>query len=138
MLTNILLFATLANAQDAVQLQAGQPSPFSGTLLKPEAIATIIAKHDADVEQCKADSQHEIEKQQIKCELDIQKTEYDFSSYKMTSESLMQEKDKELDKAYELLKERSKNQTPLWIGAGFVGGLATSIGMFYLYEEIKK
>ena len=138
MLTNILLFATLANAQDAVQLQAGQPSPFSGTLLKPEAIATIIAKHDADVEQCKADSQHEFEKQQIKCELDIQKTEYDFSSYKMTSESLMQEKDKELDKAYELLKERSKNQTPLWIGAGFVGGLATSIGMFYLYEEIKK
>lgn len=138
MLTNILLFATLANAQDAVQLQAGQPSPFSGTLLKPEAIATIIAKHDADVEQCKADSQHEIEKQQIKCELDIQKTEYDFSSYKMTSESLIQEKDKELDKAYELLKERSKNQTPLWIGAGFVGGLATSIGMFYLYEEIKK
>jgi len=138
MLTNILLFATLANAQDAVQLQAGQPSPFSGTLLKPEAIATIIAKHDADVEQCKADSQHEIEKQQIKCELDIQKTEYDFSSYKMTSEALMQEKDKELDKAYELLKERSKNQTPLWIGAGFVGGLATSIGMFYLYEEIKK
>ena len=50
----------------------------------------------------------------------------------------MQEKDKELDKAYELLKERSKNQTPLWIGAGFVGGLATSIGMFYLYEKIKK
>jgi len=138
MLTSILLFASLANAQDFVQVQTGQPSPFSGTLLKPESIATIITKHDADIERCKADSQHEIEKQEIKCELDIQKTEYDFSSYKMTSEELMQQKDKELDRAYELLKERSKNQTPLWLGVGFVGGLATSIGMYYLYEEINQ
>lgn len=138
MLSSILLFASLASAQDFVQVQAGQPSPFSGTLLKPEAIATIITKHDADIEKCKVDSQHEIEKQEIKCELDIQKTEYDFSSYKMTSEELMRQKDKELDKAYELLKERSKNQTPLWLGVGFVGGLATSIGMYYLYEEINQ
>ena len=56
----------------------------------------------------------------------------------MTSEELMQQKDKELDRAYELLKERSKNQTPLWLGVGFVGGLATSIGMYYLYEEINQ
>jgi len=138
MLTSLLLLVSLANAEDFKQLQQGQPAPFAGTLLRPEAMATIIVKNDADIAECKAQGRHDLEKQEIKCELDIQKTEYDFSSYKMTSEELIQQKDKELDKAYELLKERNKNQTPLWLGIGFVGGLATSIGMYYLYEEINQ
>ena len=138
MISNLLLFASLALAQDFKNVQQGQPAPFSGTLLKPEAMATIFATHDAQIAQCKADSVHEIEKQGIKCELEIQKIEYDFNSYKIVSESIIAEKDKELDKAYELLKTQPQNKTPMWIGVGFVGGLATSIGMIYLYEEITK
>jgi hypothetical protein len=137
-ISNLLLFASLALAQDFKNVQQGQPAPFSGTLLKPEAMATIFATHDAQIAECKADSVHEIEKQDIKCELEIQKIEYDFNSYKIVSESIIAEKDKELDKAYELLKTQPQNKTPMWIGVGFVGGLATSIGMIYLYEEITK
>lgn len=138
MISSLLLFVAFANAQDFTQVQKGQPAPFSGTLLTPESVATIITKHDSDVAMCLAESDHKLQQQEIKCELQVQKTEYDFSSYKMTSESLMQEKDKELDKAYEIIKKQSKSQTPLWIGVGFVGGIATSIGMIYAYEEIKK
>jgi hypothetical protein len=138
MISSLLLFVAFANAQDFMQVQKGQPAPFTGTLLTPESVATIVAKHDSDVAMCVAESDHKLQEQEIKCELQVQKTEYDFSSYKMTSEELMQQKDKELDRAYELLKERSKNQTPLWLGVGFVGGLATSIGMYYLYEEINQ
>jgi len=137
-ISSLLLFASLAAAEDFRNIQQGQTAPYSGTLLKPEAMATMFATHDAEVSQCKADGKHEIEKQQIKCELDTQKIEYDFNSYKIVSESLMSEKDKELDKAYELLKKQTKNQTPMWIGVGFVGGLATSIGMIYIYESVTK
>lgn len=137
MLTSILLFASLAFGEDFKNLQQGQPAPFAGTLLRPEAIATIISKNDADLVECKAKAEHELNKQEIKCELEVQKIEYDFSSYKMTSEAIMAEKDKELDKAYDLLKKQTKNQTPMWIGVGFVGGLATSIGMIYIYNQIE-
>ncbi len=138
MISSLILLASLATAEDFKNVQQGQPAPFSGTLIRPEAMATIIATHDAQISECKAKSQHELEKQEIKCELETQKIEYDFTSYKMVSESIIAEKDKELDKAYELLKKQTKNQTPMWIGVGFVGGLATSIGMIYLYEEITK
>ena len=138
MLTSILLLSSLAFSEDFKNVQQGQPAPFAGTLLRPEAMATIISKNDADIAECKAKSEYELNKQEIKCELEIQKIEYDFNSYKMTSEALMAEKDKELDKAYELLKKQTQNKTPMWIGVGFVGGLATSIGMIYLYEEISK
>jgi glycerate kinase len=129
---------SFANAQDFKNLQTGQPAPFDGTLLRPEALATIITKNEAEVAMCKADAEHRLNEQEINCELDTQKLQYDFDSYKMVSESIIAEKDKELDKAYELLKKQTKNQTPMWIGVGFVGGLATSIGMIYLYEEITK
>ncbi len=136
MINSLLLFVAFTNAQDFTQVQKGQPAPFAGTLLTPESVATIVTKHDSDVAMCLAESDHKLQQQEIKCELQVQKTEYDFSSYKMTSEALMQEKDKELDKAYEIIKKQSKSQTPLWIGVGFVGGIATSIGMIYAYEAI--
>lgn len=138
MISSLLLLASLAMAQDFKNVQQGQPAPFDGTLIKPEGMATIFATHDAQISECKAKGKHELEKQEIECELETQKIEYDFNSYKMVSESIIAEKDKELDKAYELLKKQTKNQTPMWIGVGFVGGLATSIGMIYLYEEITK
>jgi len=107
MISSFLLFVTLANAQDFAQVQKGQPAPFAGTLLTPESIAVIISKHDSDVAMCVAESDHKLQEQEIKCELQVQKAEYDFSSYKMTSEALIQEKNKELDKAYDIIKKQS-------------------------------
>ncbi|NBR16127.1 MAG: hypothetical protein EBU01_16350 [Crocinitomicaceae bacterium] len=136
MISSFLLFATLANAQDFAQVQKGQPAPFAGTLLTPESIAVIITKHDSDVAMCLAESDHKLQEQEIKCELQVQKVEYDFSSYKITSESIMEEKNKELDKAYEIIKKQSKNQTPLWLGIGFATGFATSLGAIYVYNNL--
>jgi hypothetical protein len=136
MISSLLLFVAFANAQDFMQVQKGQPAPFTGTLLTPESVATIVAKHDSDVAMCVAESDHKLQEQEIKCELQVQKTEYDFSSYKMTSEALIQEKDKELDKAYEIIKKQSKNHTPLWLGIGFTAGFATSLTSYYIYDTL--
>lgn len=136
MVSSLLLFFTLAKADDFVNLRQGQTAPFDGTLLKPDALATIISKSDAELAECKAQAEHDLQKQQIDCELDVQKIEYDFGSYKVTNEAIILQKDKELDKLYKILEERNKNRAPMWIGVGFVGGLATSIGMIYAYEAI--
>jgi hypothetical protein len=138
MVISLLLLASLANAQDFKQLQTGQPAPFDGTLLRPEALATIITKNEAEVAMCKADAEHKIKEQQINCDLDKEKLQYDLESYIKTNEAVMAEKDKELEKAYDLLKKQTANKTPFWIGVGFAGGIATSIGMIFVYEEITK
>jgi glycerate kinase len=138
MISGLLLFASIASANDFSNIKQGEPAPFDGTLLKPEAMATIFATHDAEIAECKLKAQHDLEKEQIECELDVQKIEYDFGSYKVTASAIIEEKDKELEKLYDLLKKQNKNQTPLWIGVGFAGGIVTSIGMIYIYEAIKK
>lgn len=138
MISSLLLLASLASANDFNNIKKGEPAPFDGTLIKPEAMAVIFAKHDAELAECKLKTQHDLEKQQIECELDVQKIEYDFGSYKLTASAIIEEKDKELEKLYELVKKQNKDETPLWIGVGFAGGLITSIGMIYVYEAIKK
>ena len=136
MLSSLLLLVSLAHAEDFKQLQQGQPAPFIGTLLRPEALATIISQNDADLAECKANGEHELEKEKIKCDLDVQKVQYDFDSYRSVNEAIIAEKDKELQKTYDLLKKQTKNKAPLWIALGFVAGTATAYGTFYVYDHI--
>ena len=136
MLSSLLLLISLANAQDFKNLQTGQPAPFDGTLLRPEALATIITKNEADVAMCKAEAEHKLKEQTINCELDTEKLQYDFDSYRQTNEAIMIEKDKELEKTYALLKKQTANKTPFWISVGFAAGFATSLGAIYVYNSI--
>lgn len=132
----LLLLSTLAFAQDYAPIKKGQPSPIDGTVLSADALATMIAKTDADLALCKEETKFALKKQQIDCELETQKLEYDITSIKETDKQLLEAKDEELKKVYTLVKKGNRNLTPVWIGVGFVGGLATSFGIIYGYEVI--
>jgi len=137
MVSSLLLLVTIALAEDFKQVQQGQPAPFAGTLIRPEALATILSQNDSDIATCAANAQHSLEKEQIKCDFNIQKLQYEVDSSKETNKAIMQEKQKELDKTYELLKKQNKNLTPLWIAIGFTAGFATSIGTIYVYNQVE-
>jgi len=136
MVSSLLLLVTIALAEDFKQVQQGQPAPFAGTLIRPEALATILSQNDSDIATCAANAQHSLEKEQIKCDFNIQKLQYEVDSSKETNKAIMQEKQKELDKTYELLKKQNKNLTPLWIGIGFLAGTVSAYGAFYAYNHI--
>jgi hypothetical protein len=136
MLISLLLFSSLAKAGDYAQLQQGQAAPFNGTLLKPEALATIISTNDAAVATCKAEGQHDVEKLQIEFDLEKEKCEQDYSTLKLTSEQIDAIKQKEIEDLRMIIQKQSKPNLPLWIALGFVGGLATSYGTIYVYEQI--
>ena len=133
----LLLLSTLALAQDYAPVKKGQPSPIDGTVLSADALATMIAKTDADLALCKEETKFALKKQQIDCELETQKLEYDITSIKETDKQLLEAKDEELKKVYTLVKKGNRNLTPVWIGLGFVAGLTTSIGTIYAYNQIE-
>jgi len=131
----LLLLSTFAFAQDYAPIKQGQPSPIDGTVLSADALATMIAKTDADLATCKEETKFELKKQQIDCELDVQKLEYDITSIKETDKELLKAKDEELEKVYSLIKKENRNLTPIWVGVGFAAGLATSYGAIYIYQQ---
>ena len=132
----LLLLSTLALAQDYAPIKKGQPSTIDGTVLSADALATMIAKTDADLALCKEETKFALKKQQIDCELETQKLEYDITSIKETDKQLLEAKDEELKKVYSLVKKQNRNLTPVWIGVGFVAGVATSYGTIYVYNNL--
>lgn len=132
----LLLLAKLANAQDYSPIKKGEVSPISGTVLTPTAMATIIAKCDADVATEKVKAKYELEKLQTTCDLNEEKLQYDLDAHIKTSKDIIEIKDKELEKAYEIIKNNSKKNTSLWLGIGFTAGLVTSFGTIYGYEML--
>jgi 2-phosphoglycerate kinase len=135
MVISLLLVSGLAIAQDFQNVEQGQIVPFNGTLLTPDAIAKIITIEDAKLQTCQEDWKHEINTLTINKDTEIQKLKHDLEVIEKTKDRIITEKDKELERTYELIKKQNKNLTPLWISIGLVSGIASTLGTIYVYEK---
>ena len=136
MVISLLLLTKLALAQDFQNLTQGQIAPFTGTLITPDGMAKIITIEDAKLSECQEISRHQIEVLTISNDAQIEKLKFDLKKQKESSDKIIQEKDKELDRVYTLVKKQNKNLTPMWIGVGFIAGLTTSFGTYYVYNNL--
>ena len=136
MVISLLLLTKFALAQDFQNISQGQVAPFTGTLITPEGIAKIITTEDAKLSECEEVSRHKIEVLTISKEAQIEKLKFDLEQQKESSSKIIEEKDKELDRIYDIVKKQNKNLTPMWIGIGFTAGLVTTIGTYYAYNNI--
>lgn len=134
MVISLLLFCNLAFAQDFQNINQGQVAPFTGTLFTPEAVAKIITIEDSKLDICEETAQHNINTLTISKDTEIDKLKFNLEEKQKSCNLIIEEKNKELDRAYEIIKKQNRNLTPLWIGVGFAAGLATSFGTIYVYE----
>ena len=135
MILSLLLLINSANAQDYAPIKKGQVSPIDGTVISQNALATIITTNDTAILECQAKAKHDLEKQTIECDLDVQKLEYDVEAIKRTNDSIIEAKDEEIKKLQTIIKKNNRNLAPLWIVIGFAGGMATTYGAFYILNE---
>ena len=137
MVISLLLFCNLALAQDFQNINQGQVAPFTGTILTPDALAKIITLEDSKLQLCEETAQHNINTLTISKDTEIDKLKFNLEEKQKSCNLIIQEKNEELDRAYEIIKKQNRNLTPLWIGIGFAAGLATSIGTIYVYNQIE-
>jgi hypothetical protein len=136
MVISLLLFCNLAFAQDFQNINQGQVAPFTGTLLAPDAVAKIITIENSKLDICEETAQHNINTLTISKDIEIDKLKFNLEEKQKSCNLIIEEKNKELDRAYEIIKKQNRNLTPLWIGIGFAAGLATSYGTIYVYNHI--
>jgi hypothetical protein len=137
MVISLLLFCNLALAQDFQNINQGQVAPFTGTILTPDALAKIITLEDSKLQLCEENLTHQLETLTITKDTEIDKLKFNLTEKQKSCDLIIQEKNKELDRTYEVIKKQNRNLTPLWIGVGFTAGLATSIGTIYVYNQIE-
>ena len=128
----IFLLLSLAFAEDVVTIKEGDPAPFEGTLMKPSAIAKLLADHDAKLETCKVDSEKDLALQEAKLTLKLKLTEADLAACNArltTSEKMYNEL---LDQT---LKKRSLGKTAIFAG-GVVTGVGVMLGSAWILNQI--
>lgn len=127
----MLSLLSIVNADDSstvdyVDIKLGEIVPFDGKLFTNEAIAKILADHEADKEKVKIESNFILEK--TKMDLNLK---YDILESKRNSEiemykSMITVRDEELKKA------AKKDILKTWGAYGsFILGSATAVGIFY-------
>jgi hypothetical protein len=135
MVISLLLLCNIAKAQDFQNVKQGDIVPFTGTVLTPESIAKIITIEDAKLKICNEQWQHEVNTVTINKDTEIDKLKHDLKITEETKNKIIDEKEKEILRTYDLVKEQNKNLIPFWLGLGFSAGLATSLGSYYIYQQ---
>ena len=121
-------------------MNKGQKAPFSGVLLSPLAVATVIADQNAAKEKIKIEIKKEHDTQVEICrkeKTDIQiSSDADKKIFQLDSE----EKTKSLKALEEQLKKEIENRPNrvFWTGVGMVGGAAVSILTTYVIMQSTK
>jgi len=136
MVISILLLCNFAYAQDFKNITQGDVAPFTGTILTPQSIAKIITIEDAKLKTCNEQWQHEVNTITINKDTEIDKLKHDLKIIEETKNKIIDEKEKEISRTYDLVKKQNRNLTPLWLGLGFSAGVITSFATIYGYETI--
>ena len=131
----IFLLSSLAFAEpEYVKMKEGDVAKFEGRLFNNEALATMIAKCEFNVDQCEIQSD-------LECSLKIadKQYEYDVLSAKLNSLQtkhigLMEIKDEEI----KILRRQTKPQLTMWVFfGGFALGTGTSLATYYAVRSME-
>jgi len=131
----IFLLSSLAFAEpEYVKMKEGDVAKFDGRLLNNEALATMIAKCEFNVNQCEIQSD-------LQCSLKIADKQYEYdvlnakyNSLQTKHDGLMEIKEEEV----KILRGQSKPQISMWaFFGGFVLGTGTSLATYYAVRNIQ-
>lgn len=131
----IFLLTSLAFAQpEYVKMKEGDVAQFDGRLLNDEALATMIAKCEFNVDQCEIQSD-------LECSLKIADKQYEydvlnakFKSLQTKHDGLIEIKDEEI----KILRKQSKPQISMWaFFGGFALGTGTSLATYYAVKNMQ-
>lgn len=112
-------------------MKKGQIAPFTGILLSPKAVATVIAQLNTMQDQIKIEVDKARGEEQAKCEFRVAETTNRLETDKKILQAQVDEKTKTNVILTDQLKkaEESRPNLPLWVGLGAGAGLIIGVGV---------
>ena len=123
---------------DIISLKAGDPAPFDGILLSPDAAAKIAVDKKFEDAECDLRIGYELHLQEQRYELQLNYKDIEIKSWESRYEQMMILKVAENDRLYDLVMKQKPSAAPWFVALGFGIGTITSLGVFALSTEIVK
>jgi len=109
-------------------LTKGQPAPFTGVLLSPEAVAHVVAQQDAVAEHESMAIKHQSDLDAIQLKFQVDQ----LTTTCTTDKNILQAQVDDGKKQVQILNDQLKKTTggppaSLWLGIGGVGGVVVTL-----------
>ena len=120
-------------------LSKGQPAPYTGVLLSPEAVAQVVAQQDTAAAALKLAVQHQ-------ADIDAAQLQYQLAQLTTTctaDKNDLQAQVTDNKNQVNILTEQLKSNTggpgaPVWIGIGAVGGIVVTLATVFAVSRVTK
>jgi len=132
------MVAIADESYEITSLKTGDPAPFDGVLLTPEAAAKIAVDKKFEDTECELRVDYELHIQQQNYELQLSYKDVEILSWKDRYESMMILKTTENERLQDLVLKQKPADGPLLVALGFGIGTLTSLGIFAISTEIIK
>ncbi|MAF26125.1 hypothetical protein CL634_11235 [bacterium] len=144
-LISFFIFPPIAFADEAeeapvsyeiVTLKKGDPAPFDGIFLSPQAAAKVLTEKKFEDAECDLRVEYELQIQRAQFQLQLDFKDVEIHSWKDKYESMMILKSDEITRLQEFAMQPKPASGPLFVALGFAIGTATSLGVFAISMEI--
>ena len=126
-------------APTVTPLIKGQPAPYTGVLMSPEAVAQVIAQNDTAAQALKLAVQHQadLDAAQLKFQLDTLTTTC--TADKNDLQAQVDDGKKQINILNDQLKKETGGPSPpVWIGLGAAGGVVATILIVFAVGKATK
>jgi len=139
-LTILAFVASTAMAQSIPpQIQGikkDTPAPYDGVLLNMPAAAKILVEEKYTASEYELRLSFQLEKQAARYQKEIDLLNVSIDSITTTNTLVLDLRDKEITRLQDLVLKESEDHSILWATGGTVVGIAITIGMFFLVQEV--
>ena len=143
---SVLASSTLAWADDpptssptVSPLQKGQPAPYTGVLLSPEATALVIAEKDAAKKEVELAEQRQISLSAAQKKFELEQLTSTFMADKKILQAQVDDNLRQINVLSEQLKKQSGGSNPtMWVGLGFLGGTVLTVVTVFAVSQATK
>lgn len=121
-------------------LKKGQVAPFSGVLLSPKAIASMIVEMKSFDERLSIEIERVKGESAAQCDFEINKVKIRADADKEIAQAKLDESLRRIDVYEEMAREQQESATSpvTWGGIGFVLGVATTILIVYASSQASR
>lgn len=133
----LLLCSLVFADDDVVTVQQGDPAPFSGTLLSPEAAARLLAKGEKDLATCLADAKRDQEILEAEKNFEVQTAEAKLAQCTLESQKKQELYLERIDWLEKKVSPPSWQQPVTFVG-GVVIGMATVVLSAWTLDKIQE
>ncbi len=139
-----LLFPPVLFAQEAepteppkvIELNKGDPSPFSGVLLNTSAAAQMLANKKYLSEECNLRIGFEVDKLIAQHELMMKSLQASLDATESKHKSIMDIKNSEIERLSEIALEKPNDYSHWWAAGGFLAGTIIALGIFLPQQKL--